>query len=312
MKTKLFLMLTIVVCALASCSTDDDDKVKNHSGKLQSFNDLDFFRSSIAWKDSLGNIQRHYGEVLYESEPQNLYVGVDSYEEAEAIFLGWIAPGGDIARDVSGRGWVYNMTDEDGHSQGSVTFTPSAASGYVAEVKASAQVNFELFSNITFILSSVWPYNSEESKYQLGDIVKINGQNGVCIREARKGVKGMILGITKNEYSGGYDGMMEATVIGYGIHNKDWVNKYCPNKEEAVAIAKMLSESWDFYQDCFDDAGEGELRRGWDYWTEEWDWKAVYDRRWAMVLSVPNTDGLEWFDVDWNNPVKRVLLRETF
>lgn len=141
---------------------------------------------------------------------------------------------------------------------------------------------------------------------------------GVCIREKGPGVSGMTLAISTYQNNGGPDleggitGMMEYKFLSFGLHNKDWVNSSCPNKSEAVDIAGILARDWDFFELCFDEAGGGQLRKGWNYWTEEWDWKAVYDRRWAMVLSVPNNDGLEWFDVNFSHSRKRTLFRSTF
>ena len=323
MKTRYILIVAAAIvtglCIFNACSKDDPEKA--HSGKQTGFDDLDYFRSCIAWKDSTGTIRRQYGEVLYNNSPEHLYIGVDSYEEAEALFLGWVAPGSSAVRDALGKGWVYNMTNLDRKSQGSVSLVPGTAPS-IAEVTASAGTDLGVFERITFLSNSAWPVNSEESPYQLGDIVVINVQglgsfNGICIREKGKGVSGLVLAITKEEFYGGWDrddkpGMMEDTFLSYGSHNKDWVNKYCPNKSDATALASILATDWDFFEACFDDAGEGQLRKGWNYWTEEWDWKLFYNRRWAMVLSTPNSDGLEWFDVDWDNARKRVLLQKTF
>ena len=149
------------------------------------------------------------------------------------------------------------------------------------------------------------------------NIVTLGGYWGVCIREKAPGVSGYALAITKREYNGGVDlddgivGLMEYEFLAIGMHNKYWVNHGCPSKDEAVDIARILARDWDFFEACFDEAGEGKLRRGTSYWTEEWNWKGVY-QRWAMVLSTPNNDGLDWFDVDFNKPIKPVLLRETF
>lgn len=317
MKTRYLLLIAVAVFALASC--DKDDPQVTEFGKQTGFDDLDFFRSSIAWTDSTGTVQRHYGEVLYDNEPDHLYIGVDAYSEAEDMFLLWVAPGGVVEK--SGSGLEYKMTDLSGKSQGSVTLAPSSEPAHVAVVTASAGTDLGVFSRLSFILNSAWPYNSAASKYQLGDIVKINGQNGICIREKRNGVSGMVMGITKKELYGNATGDDDESMMytpwytefnGFVNKNHDWVNKYCPNKSEAVQLAKMLAVDWAFFVDCFADAGAGKLEKGTKYWTEEWDWKAAYSCRWAMDLSVPNTDGLEWFDITWRKPEKRAILRETF
>lgn len=322
MKKRYILMLSAAVLAvgtLLSCDKDNPGK-QEASGKLEGFDDLVFFRSAIAWEDDLGVTHRNYGEVLYNDEPRHLYVGADSFEEAREIFLNWVAPKGDV-KETDGR-MEYHLTDENGKSQGSVTLAHSGDSGHVAEVTASAGVDLGAFDRITFLQKSSWPaWNGEDSPYQLGDILTVTVHElgffkGVCIREKAPGVSGLAVAISPKEYNGGTDlddgseGMMTTSFL--SKQNKAWVNNGCPNKDEAVIIAKILSNDWDLFEACFDEAGGGPLRKGWNYWTEQWDYKAVYDRRWAMVLSTPNNDGLEWFDITYNKTFKRVIFKMNF
>jgi len=322
MKTRYILLLSVAILAAGAMISCNKDNPEEHpsSGKLEGIDDLDYFRSMIAWEDSLGTIHRNYGEVLPGEDPRHLYVGADSYGEAEEIFMGWVAPEGDV-RTADGQ-VQYHMTDEKGQSRGIVTLARSGDSECVAEVTASAGVDLGVFDRITFRKKSSWPsLSGEGSKYQLGDIVNVpvvglGTYKGICIREKAKGVSGLVLAISRYEFHGGVDledgsiGMMIRTL--FVKYNKDWVNSACPNKSEAVDIAKILSRDWDFFEACFDDAGEGQLHKGANYWTEEWNQKVVYDQRWAMVLSTPNNDGLEWFDVTYAKTFKRVIFRRTF
>ena len=324
MKSRYIVLLLSVALlaagAMVSCHKDDSVEHPS-SGKQEGIDDLEYFRSVIAWKDSLETIHYNFGDVLHSEEPRHLYVGADSYEEAEEMFLGWVAPNGDVQ---TADGQVqYHMTDADGKSQGIVTLARSGDSGRVAEVTASAGLDLGVFDRITFLERSEWPISltGEGTKYQLGDLVDISvpgmgTYKGVCIREKSQGVSGLAVALSRYEFHGGVDledgtiGMMVRTL--FVKYNKDWVNSACPNKSEAVDIAKVLSKDWDFFEACFDDAGEGPLRKGWNYWTEEWGFRAVYDQRWAMVLSTPNNDGLEWFDVTYAKTFKRVMFRMTF
>ena len=322
MKTRYILLLSAAILAAGAMISCHKDNPEEHpsSGKLEGIDDLVYFRSVIAWKDSLDTIHYNYGDVLNANEPRHLYVGADTYEEAEEMFLGWVAPKGDV-KTADGQ-VQYHMTDADGKSQGTVTLSRSGDSARVAEVTASAGVDLGVFDRITFQKKSLWPgLTGEESKYQLGDLVNIpvsglGTYKGVCIREKAPGVSGLAVALSRYEFHGGVDledgsiGMMVRTL--FVKYNKDWVNSACPNKSEAVDIAKILSRDWDFFEACFDDAGEGQLHKGANYWTEEWDYRGVYDQRWAMVLSTPNNDGLEWFDVTYAKTFKRVIFRMTF
>lgn len=114
---------------------------------MEGVDDLVFFRDIIAWEDTLGTVHRNYGEVLHEEDPRHLYIGVDSYGEAEDMFLDWVAPESDVRK--AGGEWQYHMTDADGKAQGIVTLAPSADPDHVAEVTASGGVDFGVFDRIT-------------------------------------------------------------------------------------------------------------------------------------------------------------------
>ena len=127
-------------------------------------------------------------------------------------------------------------------------------------------------------------------------------------------MKGLLVALSSEEYWGNgdifADGGRNMCING---SNRDWVDQYVPNETEVVAIAKILCGDWAFYEDCFKEAKAGALVTGREYWTSLHENKILYERRWTMVLSTPNNEGLEWWNIElYMNPTRYVILRETF
>lgn len=303
MRINCMLFLAATACLAIAC--EKEKQLAEESGTETSFNDLAFFQKATDG----------YGVALDPDYPDHLYIGVGDYDEAETLFLSWVAPGGDVRWTPPSTDLVYQFTDEDGNRQGCVTFAENYEDGHVADLYVEKGTELP-FRRISFLLHDAWPpFHGEASKWQLGDIAtKIRGYTSVCIREAGQGVKGLLLALTSEEYWGnGYifaDGGRNMTNNGM---NLDWVNRYVPDETEAVSIAKILCGDWDFYVDCFKEAKAGALVRGREYWTSFHENKIVYERRWTMVLSTPNNSGLEWWNIElYMNPTRHVILRETF
>ena len=95
------IVLTAAAAMLfASCKDDEntDNNPNEPENEIAIYDDLAVFQQAICRLDSAGQLVRYnIGEVLYDNEPQHLYIGVDSIGEAEAYFRSWIAPDVEIA-----------------------------------------------------------------------------------------------------------------------------------------------------------------------------------------------------------------------
>jgi len=270
--------LAFVCCGLllsagfAACSDSNDDNSNSQGGNEQpqkeeaiTYDDLSYFQNSIIEVDENDNIVAQYvGTVLFEDDPQHLYIGVDTYEEAEAMFRQWIAP--DVTLPATAP-LTAQLTDTLGKAQGSVTFTKSTENGAVAEVTASAGTQLKHFNKVSFLLNSAWPHNAASPIHHVGDVipVKLIGStfsrltdddhklNFVCIQEERNGQKPIFVAITRH----GYDRGAAVTMVRFHLLS---TSTYSPNLARATAISEILRTRWDGFCVYFDRAKCGSLR----------------------------------------------------
>ena len=125
----------LISVSFAACSDNDDNNGGGEKPDPEenevAYDDLSYFQNAIIEVDSLGNfLERTCGEVLNVNEPHHLYVGVESFDEAKQKFLLWLAP--DVTVTPTGNNLTAQLTDEEGHAQGTVYFTAASASGQVA------------------------------------------------------------------------------------------------------------------------------------------------------------------------------------
>ena len=294
----------------AACSSDDENENRNVPEReaMTTFDDLYYFQDAFIETDSLGKFVAHcVGEPIYENDPTHLYIGVENIEEALEYWDACLAP--DITRTTSAANvYNYTLTDEEGQSQGTVSFAPGTESGHVAEITTNA-TDLKYFKTVTFLLNSAWPFNSEEGKYHLGDVRHMdiyvegnwikgdyNGHTGfVCVREKSNGVKPLYVAITKDEM--------------YPIYHRTSTllkSDYCPAEAKAKQISELLRKDWELFEACFDDAGEGPLKRGWLYWYDKRLKYFVYTGQGCINLS---SGELDTWDVQWHEPEKHVLLK---
>ena len=283
----LLLGIAIAATTMFTACTDDDKNSNNGNGdnptaEVITFDDLDFFQNAIIEVDSVGDMMnRSYGVILDEAEPEHLYIGVDNLAQAQTLFNLWLAPDVEPLADMPANGSLTcPLTDREGNSQGTIYFTPGNGAS-VAEVTASAGTGLKHFNKITFLSNDAWPTNDEDEPvfFHEGDIIshtvafardpqrafmyeitdRDKTLNFVCIRRASKGVKPLFCAITNDKY--------------YRPSDNEFVNIpntcYCPDPAKAKAISDILSPSWDFYADRFDQAGCGKLEKGTKYWIRE-------------------------------------------
>lgn len=310
-----FCCAFLLSVGFAACSDKDDnnnsEKDPSQSEEVFSYDDLRVFQNSIIEVDENGNAVAHFvGEVLYEDDPLHLYVGVDSYEEAEAMFRQWIAPDVKLAATAP---LTAQLTDYEGKAQGTVTFT-KGESGHVAEVTVSPETDVKHFNKITFLLNSAWPFNAARPAIRVGDVIKaaviIDGTfnlydedkllNFVCIQEEKNGQKPIFIAITNKRYH--RFGERVRYVDERGIFQTIRSSAYCPGLARAQAISGILRKRWEYFCVIVDGAGSGKLSNDGFWIDESHGFANKYDD--YMYYSSGTNYGADtwWNDSDMNLP----------
>ncbi|MBR6593545.1 MAG: hypothetical protein IKK81_13140, partial [Prevotella sp.] len=201
MKTVKFYatMMAVALCAtiLTSCSPDEDITPEEtlYQGRVTVYNQVRFLQNNIVEVDSLGNfVQRVNGAPLNPADTTELYIGVANLSDAAEMFQGWLSP--DTEVNLSAPSTIdmeTGLKDENGQLQETVYFKVVDEAPTLAEVTFAKGTVMKHVSKIIFIKESAWPEN-DESKYLIGD--KTWGR-AVCIREAKKGVSGLLLYISR-------------------------------------------------------------------------------------------------------------------
>ena len=282
----LMATLSLTACSDDNDSSDNSGKSGSDSTAVTTYDDLAYFQNAIIEIDSAGElVGRSYGEVLYDNEPEHIFIGVDNIAAAEHFFRLWIAPDVEISASPVANGLTCQLTDEQGKAQGTIYFTPGTGTS-VAEVTASAGTALKYFNRITFLLNSAWPYNeSIYNHYTEGDIITHSPNikdlgmpvlepndrtlKFVCIRQSSKGVKPMFCAITNSSYDCHED---------YSDHSIR-ISDYSPCEAKAKAISKLLQASWDFYVERFNAAGCGKLTDNIRCWFDKthYNWIEFFD-----------------------------------
>ncbi len=298
MKAAVFCSIFFMSIAISGCSDSNNDNENTQEPEnteviaIETFDDLHYFQNSIVEVDEAGDIVvQHYGVVLYADDPEHLYIGVDSYEEAEGLFREWIAP--DVTLGTTAP-LTASLTDEEGKAQGSVTFAKGTESGHVAEVTASAETQLKKFSKITFLLNSAWPFNEADPIYNVGDVIPfplLGFDNSylkdddkllewVCIRAQGNGQKPIFVTLTKNGYTNGLKGYFQRDKF---VAIKK--SRYSPGMERATLVSNIVKARWNYYCALFEDVKCGPLSQNF-VWIDSWhtpNYFVSYDD--YMVLS---------------------------
>lgn len=310
MKTNSFIaIVSALLLAGAFLTGCEKDPKGPEVEAISAYNDLSFFQSAFVDVGPLNEdgVESYaiysVGEAIYEDDATNLYIGVDNLEEALGYWNASLAP--DIARTVSADNkYTYTLTDEEGKSQGSVSFTPGAA-GSVAQITTSAS-GLKYFSKVTFILNSAWPFNAgSEARSHLGDVrffrvPELGVIPFVCVREQGNGVKPLFVAITKERHQLPSEDMRSHLLE----------TKWCPGSAKAKEIYNVLHLDWDFFVAVFEDAGGGKLDEDSACWIDGRDRYPFSEFQHGVNLTADKVEHCEdrW-DTYWRQPNKRILLK---
>lgn len=314
MKKMHYLKATVAIVSaivlstgFAACSSDDDNNNSQDTPEFEevtTFDDLAFFQDAFVETDSQGRLDNYsVGEPIYENDPTHLYIGVENIQEALEFWDACLAP--DIARTTSADNkYSYTLTDEEGRSQGTVSFAPGTESGHVAEITTNA-AGLQHFKAVTFLLNSAWPFNASEGKYRVGDTFVREVKKGsfkdqvhfVCVREKGNGVMPLYVGITKDKYEPQTVANVEATT-----------SKYCPGEAKAKMIHRILHTDWEFFVACFENAGGGLLDMDEAVWFDKSSEWYVVNYWYGIYLNKEKVDIRKW-DTTYRDPKKRILFK---
>lgn len=305
------LMALTGAAGFTACSDSDDDKNNGSSGGSDSkevlFNDLLWFQNCIVRVDSLGQfVSRNYGEPLYDNDTTNVYIGVETLEEARQLFDTWIAPDAKVTATPSSTDVTVTLTDKDGKSQGEVYFKAVDGGATIAEVTTTAAVRH--FRKVSFIPNSAWPTNVQEGKFIKGVVykmdvrvsimhsgihedvkIKYETMNMVCIRSQGNGVPPMLVAIGKEKESNG-DALK--------FENLEYTDMI--SESDAITASQILQNDWDLFAGVFDEAGNGPLLRNEWYWIGKLEDIFVDQSVYAVKLSATGDQTkIDDFDRMW-------------
>ena len=327
MKKKMFLaFMAFAALAMTGCSNDDNETEQPNVPEQQSktaFDDMEYFQTSFINIDSLGNfVSRSIGIPLpvYDQDTTHIYVGVENIEEALDYWKQCLAP--DITSTTSANHtYTYTLTDEQGATQGTVSFAPSTESSVVADITTDLP-GLKHFKKVTFIENDSWPANFIDGHYQVGDlrtitmnykirevwhtsgadvplnryIAKTRVQQFVCVREKGRGVNPLYVGITPDLLSPRVD------TIRYGLLRSD----YCPGEPKAKMIADIIGNDWEYFKSRFAAANGGNLSDDGYYWYDDHTDYFLYNAQSCIKLKDGELDDM---DYNWHNPSKHALLK---
>ena len=178
----ILLLMAIVAMPLTSCNDDEEftTEEKKHDPysdedktAVTAYNSLSWLQGSIVVVDKNEEVVRRvYGKPLDESEPAVISAPVADYTAAEKVFLSWVAPT-KVATKVDG-GYDYNLTDEEGKAQGSVSFrVVEGEAGVIARMTVNSGTDLKQVSEFNFVNFELWPENDAPQKVEAGEIYKI-------------------------------------------------------------------------------------------------------------------------------------------
>ena len=282
-----FVFLSMII---ASCSSDPSDPSDpseeegisgsgNPTGRVVvDFDDLSYFQNSITEVDSKGEfLNRPIGYIAHDDTPQELYIGVESLDEAKSMFHEWLAP--DVQVKSTAVELSAKLTDVDGNAQGTIFFKYSQGSSHIADVKFSADTNLRYFNSLSFVSNSTWSANDGAKKFHKGDVithvpnpnyVTLNDADKklkwICIRESGNGIKPIFCTVTSDKYESGSE-----------LYNSIKNSMYCAKEPQAMLISNTLRSNWDFWNPIFTEQGIP-LDRDENYWIDmtQQDFGALY------------------------------------
>lgn len=314
--TVFILLFTFMFIGCGNENEPINDTDIPESGTDAAYNDLEWVTQSLVDRDADGNFIRYIlGASLDAMHPESLTIGVDDIKDAENIFLSILPPGSENKLKISqDGGMTYQLTSEQGVAQGNISFLPDGEDNKIASIKFSEGAKIDKVSDISFILNSSWPDNSEfeTSPYIVGDVVNFNTneardpgnhyefegiQKAIVIREATKDKCGLILYLSE-----------KSTTL-----SASYSYRLLPTMPVAQEIAKIIGGAWDYWQARYARIGRN-INQSDAFWIDKI--KASAGTNWGRyAVKISDTNELrnyDWWDTKTRNPKRKYMLVLTF
>lgn len=173
MKKNLFFALLaalVLPVGFAACTNEDNPSEDPEAPEsdvvvINAWDAPRYFQHAIATCEQNGDNFESFawGVELYKNDPGHLYIGVNSFDEAEKMFKYWLAPNVKPALlPPSDRALQCPLPDLKGITQMEVYLKPGETDDVVAEVTVSDKSKLEHFYKITFLKNSAWPTNGDD------------------------------------------------------------------------------------------------------------------------------------------------------
>ena len=169
---------------LTSCEKDKDGNTGLEESHHDAFSDDDEIEvigyDALSWlqgnlvvvNDNDEIVRRICGEALDPSQPDVISIPVLGLEAAEKTFLSWVAPTKESTK-VDG-GYDYNLTDNEGKNQGSVSFRAvEGEAGVIARMSVAEGTALKQISEVNFVDYDFWPENADYPVYEAGKIYEL-------------------------------------------------------------------------------------------------------------------------------------------
>ena len=314
--------MAFAALAIVGCSNDDNETEQPDVPERQDvtgFDDLEYFQEYFVNVDSLGNfVSRSIGIPLpvYDTDTTHIFIGVENLEEALTYWSDCLPPIDEIRPLLSGNyPYTYTLTDEQGATQGTISFAPSTEPGFVADITTDLP-GLRHFKKVTFVQNDSWPVDFTEGQYHFGDVrtftftyrvswdiissvcvdtTRTRTMKFVCIREKSRGVKPLYVSITPDEID---------------LNDDDkclLVSDYCPGESKAKMIYRILYNfSFSYAMELFARTGEGALKHDEYYWIDDHSFY-LYLAYWGAIRLF---DGdLDSWEYQQHLPKKHALLK---
>ena len=172
-KNFLFAILAFAALVMVGCNKDNNDPDVPERQDVTAFDDLEYFQTYFVNVDTLGNfVSRSIGIPLpvYDEDTTHIFIGVEDIDEALTYWDDCLPPIDEI-RPIKSDDYPisYTLTDEQGRSQGTVSFAPSTEPGFVADITTDLP-GLRHFKKVTFVQNDSWPVDFTEGQYHFGDV----------------------------------------------------------------------------------------------------------------------------------------------
>ncbi len=310
----LMMPLALGLASLTACSNDNDGNQNNGQGSktdsinadsvrdVTSFDQVRFLQNNIIEVDSLGNmVQRVSGVRLDKADSTVLSVGVENIAEATEMFKSWLSP--DTKTETISPSTVdlkADLADGDGKVKETVYFKAATGDGDdIAEMTFKNRGVLKHFSKVKFVLPKALGFNSY-TPYHVGDWEQHDTyeeglQNWVCVKEAKNGVAGLLVYISKES------ARWSLLCI-----------KNFASPSLAIAASEAMranSNDWDTYVEYFKNAGQDRLNKSDYYWINDWR----YFFFWTGVNAINLSNGdIDWFDICYKRSHHHYIQVRTF